>query len=96
LYNTGAIGFVFLLMILFVIPKNLIRVLRRAPQDEYLYRVAAGCFALYAFLLINGFFNSSYGGKCTAPFMLLLALVVVSQKLLSLAPDPATTAKRTL
>lgn len=88
LYNTGAIGFAFLVMILFVIPKNLIRVLRRVPKDDYLYRVAAGCFALYAFLLINGFFNSSYGGKCTAPFMLLLALVVVSQKLLAVAPVP--------
>jgi O-antigen ligase len=96
LYNTGGIGFILLLMILFVIPRNLIRVLRRVPKDEYLYRVAAGCFALYAFLLINGFFNSSYGGKCTAPFMLLLALVVVSQKLLSLTPVPATTLKRAL
>ena len=98
LYNTGFIGFAFLVMILFVIPKNLIGVLRRVPKDEYLYRVAAGCFALYAFLLINGFFNSSYGGKCTAPFMLLLALVIVSQKLLALAPvpgpSPVVTAKR--
>jgi O-antigen ligase len=96
LYNTGGVGFMLLLMILFVIPKNLIGVLRRVPKDEYLYRVAAGCFALYAFLVINGLFNSSYGGKCTAPFMLLLALVVVSQKLLSLAPVPETTLKRAL
>ncbi len=96
LYNTGGIGFILLLMILFVIPRNLIRVLRRVPKDEYLYRVAAGCLALYAFLFINGLFNSSYGGKCTSPFMLLLALVVVSQKLLSLVPVPATTLKRAL
>jgi hypothetical protein len=68
----------------------------RVPKDEYLYRVAAGCMALYSFLLINGFFNSSFGGKCTAPFMLLLGLVVVSHKLLELAPDPAMSWKRTL
>jgi len=72
-------------MILFVIPRNLYRVLRRVPKDDPLYRVAAGCFALYAFLVINGFFNSSFGGKCTPPFMLLLSLVVVSQKLWQLA-----------
>ncbi|HTW57373.1 MAG TPA: O-antigen ligase family protein [Terriglobales bacterium] len=94
LYNTGAIGFIFLVMMLWVIPKNLIKVLRRVPKDEYLYRVAAGSLALYAFLVINGFFNSSFGGKCTAPFMSMMALVVVSQKLLAFAPNPAPAWKR--
>lgn len=88
-YNAGIIGLFFMLMILVVIPKNLYRVLRRAPKDDPLYRVAAGCFALYAFLVINGFFNSSFGGKCTAPFMILLGLVIVSQKLLELADTNA-------
>jgi hypothetical protein len=96
LYNEGIIGFFCMMMILFVIPKNLIAVLRRVPKDEYLYQLAAGCFALYAFLVINGFFNSSFGGKCTPPFMLLMGLVVVSQKLLQQAPAPATVGKRTL
>jgi hypothetical protein len=96
LYNTGLLGFIPMMMMIFVIPKNLIRVLRRTPKDEYLYRVAAGSFALYAFLLINGFFNSSFGGKCTPPFMLLMGLVVVSQKLLQQAPAPVTIWKRTL
>jgi O-antigen ligase len=96
LYSTGAVGFVVMMMILVVIPKNLYRVLRLAPKSDYLYQVAAGCLALYAFLIINGFFNSSFGGKATPPFMVLLALVVVSQKLLQLARDAATTGKRTL
>jgi exopolysaccharide production protein ExoQ len=91
-YNTGAIGLFFMLMILFVIPRNLFRLLRKVPKDDPLYRVAAGCFALFTFLVINGFFNSSFGGKCTAPFMVLLGLVVVSQKLIELADSqlPAT------
>ncbi len=89
LYNTGIVGFFFLVMMLWVIPKNLIQVLRRVPKDEYLYRVAAGCLALYVFLVINGFFNSSFGGKCTSPFMLMMGLVVVSQKLLEFAPKAA-------
>lgn len=84
-YNTGAIGLFFMLMILFVIPRNLYRVLRKVPKDDPLYRVAAGCVALFTFLVINGIFNSSFGGKCTSPFMVMLGLVVVSQKLIELA-----------
>lgn len=84
-YNAGVVGLIFMLMILVVIPKNLYRVLRRVPKDDPLYRVAAGCFALYVFLVINGCFNSSFGGKCTSPFMVLLGLVIISQKLLELA-----------
>ncbi len=80
-YDTGAVGFFLMMMILVVIPRNLYRVLKTVPKDDPVYRVAAGCFALYAFLVINGFFNSSFGGKCTSPFMVLLGLVVVSQKL---------------
>jgi len=87
LYNTGVIGFAFMMMMILVIPKNLIKVLRRVPKDEYLYRLAAGSLALWAFLLINGFFTSSFGGKCSPPFMLLMGLVVVSQKLLEYAPQ---------
>lgn len=80
-YDTGAIGFFFMMAILFVIPRNLYKVLKILSKDDPLYRVAAGSFALYAFLVINGFFNSSFGGKCTSPFMVLLGLVIVSQKL---------------
>jgi len=84
-YDTGAIGFFFMMAILFVIPRNLYRVLKILSKDDPMYRVAAGCFALYAFLVINGFFNSSFGGKCTSPFMVLLGLVIVSQKLKGIA-----------
>jgi O-antigen ligase len=86
LYNSGVIGLVLIVAILIVIPKNLYRVLRRAPPRDRVYQIAAGCLALYVFLLINGLFNSSFGGKASAPFMLMLALVVVSRKLLDQTP----------
>jgi O-antigen ligase len=88
LYNSGVIGLVILLAILLVIPWNLYRVLRRTHPNDRIYEVSAGCLALYAFLLINGFFNSSFGGKPSVPFMLMLALVVASQKLLEQAGNP--------
>lgn len=80
-YNTGAIGFFFMMAILYVIPKNLYRVLKLVSKEDPLYRVTAGSFALYAFLVINGFFTSSFGGKCASPFMVLMGLVIVSMKL---------------
>jgi len=91
LYNSGVIGFAVMLAILIVIPWNLYRVLRRASPTDRIYEVGAGCLALYAFLLINGFFNSSFGGKPTVPFMLLLSLILVSNKLLELLPRPQRT-----
>lgn len=81
LYNSGIIGLLVILAVLFVIPRNLYRVLRGSRPSDRIYQIAAGCLALYVFLLINGFFNSSFGGKASAPFMLMLALVVVSHKL---------------
>jgi O-antigen ligase len=93
LYNNGLIGLALISAISIIIPRNFYRVLRLAPSTDPMYRIAAGCLSLYAFLLINGFFNSSFGGKASAPFMLLLALVVVSNKLLEIASqrqeDPA-------
>lgn len=91
LYNNGLIGLVLIVIINVVIVRNLIRVLRRAPPTDAIYRVGAGCLALYAHLLINGFFNASFGGKARPPFMLLLALVLVSNKLLELLPRPQRT-----
>jgi O-antigen ligase len=88
LYNNGVPGLLVILAICIVIPRNLYRVLRRVSSTDPIYRIGAGCLALYAFLLINGLFNSSFGGKATAPFMVLLALVVVSNKLLELASRP--------
>jgi O-antigen ligase len=94
-YNNGVPGLGVIVVICFIIPRNLYRVLRAASSTDPIYRIAAGCLALYAFLLINGFFNSSFGGKATAPFMLLLSLVVVSNKLLEIASRPSANGERT-
>jgi O-antigen ligase len=95
LYNNGLIGLVPIIMINVVIVKNLIRVLRRAPSDGAIYRLAAGCLAVWAHLFINGFFNASFGGKARPPFMLLIGLVLVSNKLLEFVPLPQRTAAYT-
>ncbi len=78
-------------MINVVILRNLVRVLRRVPSTSAVYRVAAGCLALYAHLFINGQFNASFGGRVRPPFILLLSLVLVSNKLVELASRPEPT-----
>jgi O-antigen ligase len=88
LYNNGLIGFLLIVVINVIIPRNLYRVLRRVPPADPIYRIGAGCLALYAHLFINGLFNASFGGQARPPFMLLLSLVVVSKKLLELVPCP--------
>lgn len=95
LYNNGLIGLIPIVMINVVIVKNLFRILRRAPSDGAIYRLAAGCLAVWAHLFINGLFNASFGGKARPPFMLLVGLVLVSQKLLEFVPLPQRTAAYT-
>jgi exopolysaccharide production protein ExoQ len=85
LYNNGLIGFIPLVMINVVIVRNLFRVLRRAPSTSAIYRVAAGCLAVFAHLFIDGFTNASaFGGKVRQPFILLIGILLVSNKLLEL------------
>jgi O-antigen ligase len=91
LYNNGLIGLIPILVINFVIARNLIQVLRRAPSTGAIYRLGAGCLALYAHLFLNGLFNASFGGRVRPPFILLLSLVLVSNKLLELLPRPQLT-----
>jgi hypothetical protein len=37
--------------------------------------------AIYTNLFINGMFNATFSGRAGAPFMMLLALVIVSERL---------------
>ncbi len=91
MYNNGLVGLILIVMINVVILRNLVRVLRRVPSTSAVYRVAAGCLALYAHLFINGQFNASFGGRVRPPFILLLSLVLVSNKLVELASRPEPT-----
>jgi O-antigen ligase len=95
LYNNGLVGFMLILMINIVIARNLYRVLRRSPPTDPIYRIGAGCLALYALLLINGFFNASFGGRARPPFILLLSLVLISDKLVNLTWRPLARAPLT-
>jgi exopolysaccharide production protein ExoQ len=81
LYNTGLVGLFLILAVHFVIARNLLRVIRREDRTSYLYQLGVGCFAVYLDLFINGFANASFAGRAWHPFMLLLALVVISEKL---------------
>lgn len=86
LYNNGLIGLIPIVAINFVIARNLILVLRRTPSTSAIFRIAAGCLGLYAHLFLNGLFNASFGGRVRPPFILLLSLVLVSNKLFDLVP----------
>jgi len=81
-YNTGLVGFVLMMIVIFMIARQLFRVMSKADRSGPLYRITAGCIAIYAILLINGLFNGTFGGRVRAPFALLMALVLVSGKLL--------------
>lgn len=80
LYNTGIIGFTILIIIHLAIVRNLWWVLKRAPGGNARL-LAVGSCAIYGDLLINGLFNSTFGGHAGSPFILFLGLLMISQKL---------------
>jgi O-antigen ligase len=79
-YNNGLVGLIILVGIHFVIVKNLWRPLKDA-SNRNAHLLAVGSSAIYVNLLLNGLFNATFGGRASAPFMLLLGLVVVSEAL---------------
>jgi O-antigen ligase len=80
LYNNGLVGLTILVGIHLVIVKNLWRTLK-GPPNRNAHLLAVGSSAIYVNLLVNGFFNATFGGRSGAPFMLLLGLLVVSEVL---------------
>jgi len=80
LYNNGLVGLIILVGIHLVIVKNLWGALK-GPPNRNAHLLAVGSWAIYLNLLINGLFNATFGGRASAPFMLLLGLVVVSEVL---------------
>ena len=44
--------------------------------------------AVYTNLLINGMFNATFSGRAGAPFMMLLALVIISARLVKEVNPP--------
>ena len=87
LYNNGLVGLIILIVIHLVIVKKLWRALE-GPLNRNGHLLAVGSWAIYINLLIAGLFNATFGGAARPPFMLLLGLVVVSEKLRSMTHPP--------
>lgn len=77
LYNNGLVGLFTMVMMHAVIIRNLILVMRKVSVP-----VAAGCFAVYLNILINGMVSRAFGSRPDATFTMLFALVFVSERLL--------------
>jgi|HubBroStandDraft_1064217.scaffolds.fasta_scaffold00001_163 O-antigen ligase len=77
LYNNGLVGLFTMVMMHAVIIRNLILVMRKVSL-----RMAAGCFAVYINILINGMVSRAFGSRPDATFTMLFALVFVSERLL--------------
>jgi O-antigen ligase len=80
LYNNGCIGLLLVLAMNVCIIRNLWRVLR-SSHDPQLRTLASGCFALYSFLLLNGFVEPTFGGRPSCVFLVFQALLVLSEGL---------------
>jgi O-antigen ligase len=85
LYNEGMVGLLLIIIIHFVIVKNLVKAIRTRGTSTDLRPFTVGSVVLYLNLLINGLTNPYFGGRAEAPFMLLLALVAISHKLARMA-----------
>ncbi len=90
LYNNGLIGLVLVLMINYVIVRNLWRTVRASASPELRY-LAVGAMAAYINLLINAMFNATFGGRPDCSYLMLIAMVVISIQLsrLSQSSSPA-------
>ncbi|MGA7891714.1 MAG: O-antigen ligase family protein, partial [Candidatus Sulfotelmatobacter sp.] len=77
LYNNGLVGLFTMVVMHAVIIRNLILVMRKASLP-----MAAGCFAVYVNILINGMVSRAFGSRPDATFTMLFALVFVSERLL--------------
>jgi exopolysaccharide production protein ExoQ len=88
LYNNGLIGLVLVLMINYVIVRNLWRTVRASVSPELRY-LAVGTMAAYINLLINAMFNATFGGRPDCSYLMLIAMVVISSQLLRLAQSPS-------
>lgn len=86
LYNNGLVGLILLLMVLFVIARNVQKTIQLSASNEFRY-LAIGCLTALVNLFINGMFNASFGGRPDASYMMLIALVVISSQLLRMSEE---------
>jgi hypothetical protein len=80
MYNNGIFGLLLVLIMNFVIVRNLLRVIKH-PASRDAYFLAVGGFAIYVCLFLNGMFKVTFGGSPDISFTMFLALIVASMKL---------------
>jgi O-antigen ligase len=85
LYNNGFLGLLVMLAIHGCIIRNIFRIIRDRAVSQRLRGVAIGCAAVYFNILLNGMFNASFGGRAGGTFIVLLALLVIGERLTFLA-----------
>jgi hypothetical protein len=75
-------------MVHVVIVRNLWKTMRSdvSPRAQ---RLAIGSMAIYTNLLINGMFNATFSGRANAQFMMLLAMVIISIRLVKEVRTPS-------
>jgi O-Antigen ligase len=91
-YNCGLVGLALLVIIHWIIVRNLWRTLRagsavRSRRRET-YLLAVGLLAVYVNLLVAGLFNASFGGRPMSPYMLFLAVSMFACELPRLGSKP--------
>ncbi|MGB8802817.1 MAG: O-antigen ligase family protein [Candidatus Acidiferrales bacterium] len=89
LYNNGIFGLLLVLIMNFIIIRNLLRVIRR-PANRAAYYLGIGGFAIYIDLFICGMFNPTFGGEPDICFTMFLALLVASVKLREMTQSELT------
>lgn len=89
-FDNGVIGLLALLAIQGATVRNLIVTKRLASQVKTVPDLsgartarilAVGSLALFFNLILNGLFNSSFGGRAIGPYMLMIALLMMSERL---------------
>jgi O-antigen ligase len=80
LYNNGIPGLLLVLIMNFIIARNLLLIIRH-PASREAYFLGVGGFAIYVSLFINGMLKVTFGGSPDICFTMFLALVVISIKL---------------
>ncbi|HEY0564265.1 MAG TPA: O-antigen ligase family protein [Terriglobales bacterium] len=80
LYNNGILGLLLLLAFNIRIVRNLIWTIRQARTAE-LRNLAVGAISIYVFLIGNGMFNATFGGRPGSSYLMMIALIVISEAL---------------
>lgn len=87
-YNDGLIGEFLLLMVHFMIIRNVFRAIKASKilrsmqpgnRDAWLaYLITIGMLGFYVHAFIQGIFGADFGGRCMTPYMLFLGVFMVS------------------